>query len=159
MILKEYVNNVIQESHYRGEASLRACLCDLLRKFCDIEVDYTKCMLHHKNGNHSINNVDNLILFPTDIEYRNPNSVIHALQKREGFTFSPNDKEYLEAIAKLFGIDVWKSIQVGHLVSSNNQLITTLMDNKSKEEDKKKLNSPESTDLSTIQEALRELNK
>ena len=110
----------------RGETSLRECLCSLL----EWKLDYTKYMLHHKDGDHFNNDIDNLILLPTNLEYKNPNTHIHKMTQADKLTMDRTKtrtkkyRNYLDELKELNGIDVFNSLRSGKLMSPRKTLIT-----------------------------------
>lgn len=137
--LNEECTSPLIESGPRGEQALRECLCDLIYKYCKYYPNAAEFMLHHKDGHHNHNNIDNLILLPTYLkstaaigkQVRNPNTVLHNAERQGKISFkklaglsSTAYDDYLTKLELLVGIDVWKSMKAGSLVNSKNNPIT-----------------------------------
>lgn len=122
-----------EQKHYRGETSLRQFVCSLLHTFLGGNFNYNDYIIHHKDGDHSNNNIENIILLQRkDIDnpnlQRNYNTSLHNLQRRDRIVFDPNEdeekyKEYLRYLEKFRGIDILQTIKNKRLSNSNGDLI------------------------------------
>ena len=104
------VEEILDEAHYRGETSLRQCLCDLINKFCGITLNHTDYVLHHFDGDHSNNAIDNLILLLKQTSNSNPNTSVHNNHRYGKFNIDRLDQNYISELRKHSAIDVYSSI-------------------------------------------------
>lgn len=113
---------ILRES--RGDTTLRQCLCSVLNLFCGTNINYLDTVIHHKNGNHDDNDIDNLIIFRKIPTNKNANTSIHARHRRGDFIdFNSSNPDYTDNLYDLKGIDVWKSLNYGRLVSTNGRVV------------------------------------
>lgn len=113
---------ILRES--RGDTTLRQCLCSVLNLFCGTDINYLDTVIHHKNGIHDDNDIDNLVIFRKTPTNKNANTSIHARHRRGDFiNFNSSNPDYTDNLYDLKGIDVWKSLNYGRLVSTNGRAV------------------------------------
>lgn len=123
------LDSLLLEGGDRGETSLRECVVDLLNKFCGTSLNYKDTILHHLDGDHYNNSIDNLMIFRVSVVNnvrKNANSSIHNMKKFRDWvgalaTIYSNDYEDVLYLYK--GIDVYRSMCVGRFVSKNGKLV------------------------------------
>ncbi len=124
----------IKKQHYRGETSLRQFVCSLLHSFLGGNFNHNDYIIHHKDGNHENNNIENIILLQKkDIDdptlQRNYNTSIHNFERSGKISFKIKDREYeeyLNYLEKIRGIDILETIKNKRLSNSKGDLIEKL---------------------------------
>ena len=108
----------------RGEKALREFVCDLLHLYCNHYLSADEFMIHHRNGNHQQQSVDNILLLPkydSKTTNRNYNSTIHNEIKNHELNLDKNDPKYNLMLIYMDAIDVLKSIKSGKIVNVNGE--------------------------------------